>query len=66
MRDLLLSGRLRRTEHVEGEASNLCFIISAEQVKRHHSDPETVVREAVMKNRRAAYTLEHAQPNPSG
>ena len=46
---------------VEGDISNLCFIISAEQVKRHHSNPETVMRETVMKNRRAAYTLEHAQ-----
>lgn len=45
---------------VEGGLSNLCFIIAAEQVKRHRSDPETVVREAVMKNRRAAYTLEQA------
>lgn len=47
---------------VEGEISNLCFIISAEQVKRHYSNPEVVVREMVMKNRRAAYTLEQAQP----
>lgn len=46
---------------VEGEISNLCFIISAEQVKRNHSNPETVVREMVMKNRRAAYTLERAK-----
>jgi flavin-dependent dehydrogenase len=46
---------------IEGDVSNLCFIISAEQVKRHHSDPETVMREMVMKNRRAAYTLESAQ-----
>jgi flavin-dependent dehydrogenase len=46
---------------VEGGISNLCFIISAEQVKRHSSDPELVMRELVMKNRRAAYTLEHAQ-----
>ena len=46
---------------IEGGLSNLCFIISAEQVKRHHSDPETVVHEALMKNRRAAHTLEHAQ-----
>ncbi len=46
---------------IEGGLSNLCFIISAEQVKRHHSDPETVMREAVMKNRRAAYTLDRAQ-----
>jgi menaquinone-9 beta-reductase len=47
---------------VEGEISNLCFIISAEQVKRHNSNPELVMREMVMKNQRAAYTLEHAQP----
>ena len=46
---------------IEGEISNLCFIISAEQVRRHHSDPETVMRELVMKNRRAAYTLSHAE-----
>jgi flavin-dependent dehydrogenase len=47
---------------VEGEVSNLCFIISAEQVKRYHSNPEIVLRETVMKNRRAAYTLANAQP----
>src|SRR6185503_19634789 len=47
---------------VEGGISNLCFIISAEQVKRHSSNPEIVMREMVMKNRRAAYTLEQAQP----
>jgi flavin-dependent dehydrogenase len=46
---------------IEGGVSNLCFITSAEQVKRHHSDPEVVMRETVMKNRRAAYTLESAQ-----
>jgi flavin-dependent dehydrogenase len=46
---------------VEGDTSNLCFIISAEQVKLHHSNPDLVMREMVMKNRRAAYTLEHAQ-----
>jgi flavin-dependent dehydrogenase len=46
---------------VEGDLSNLCFIISAAQVKRYHSDPDLVMREMVMKNRRAAYTLEHAQ-----
>ena len=46
---------------IEGGLSNLCFIVSAEEVRRHHSDPQTVVRETVMKNPRAAYTLEHAQ-----
>ena len=45
---------------VEDEISNLCFIVSAEQVKRHHSDPETIMRNTVMKNRRAAFTLEQA------
>src|SRR6185369_6099421 len=48
---------------VEGDISNLCFIISAEQVKRYHSNPDLVMREMVMKNRRAAYTLAHAQPD---
>ncbi len=47
---------------VEGDVSNLCFIISAEQVKRHYSNPELVMREMVMKNQRAAHTLAHAQP----
>lgn len=47
---------------VEGGTSNLCFIISAEEVKRHNSNPDVVVRENVMKNRRAAHTLEQAQP----
>ena len=46
---------------VEGDISNLCFIISAEQVKRHYSNPELVMREMVMKNQRAAYTLAQAQ-----
>jgi flavin-dependent dehydrogenase len=46
---------------VEGDVSNLCFIISAEQVKRHHSNPDLVMHEMVMKNQRAAYTLAHAQ-----
>jgi flavin-dependent dehydrogenase len=47
---------------VEGDISNLCFITSAEQVKRYHSNPDLVMREAVMKNQRAAHTLAHAQP----
>jgi flavin-dependent dehydrogenase len=46
---------------VEAGTSNLCFIISAEHVKRCSSDPETVLRECVMKNRRAAHTLETAE-----
>ena len=47
---------------IEDDVSNLCFIIAAEQVKRHDSDPQTVVREMVMKNRRAAHTLAQAHP----
>jgi flavin-dependent dehydrogenase len=46
---------------IENDVSNLCFIISAEQVKRHHSNPDVIVRELVTKNQRAAYTLAHAQ-----
>lgn len=42
---------------IESDESNLCFIISAEQVKRCNSDPERVMREMVMKNPRAARTL---------
>ena len=42
---------------IESGESNLCFIISSEQVRRCHSDPERVMREMVMKNPRAAYTL---------
>jgi len=46
---------------VEAGTSNLCFIISAEHVKRCNSDPNEVLRECVMKNRRAAHTLETAE-----
>jgi len=46
---------------IENDVSNLCFIISAQQVKRHNSNPDVIVRELVMKNRRAAYTLRNAQ-----
>jgi flavin-dependent dehydrogenase len=45
---------------IESGESNLCFIISAEQVKRCNSDPERVMREMVMKNPRAAHTLRSA------
>jgi flavin-dependent dehydrogenase len=46
---------------VEAGTSNLCFIISAEHVKRWNSDPNVVLRECVMKNSRAAETLETAE-----
>jgi menaquinone-9 beta-reductase len=46
---------------VESETSNLCFIVAAEHVKRCNSDPNIVLRECVMKNPRAAETLETAE-----
>ena len=46
---------------VEAGTSNLCFIISAEHVKHCNSDPNEVLRACVMKNRRAAHTLETAE-----
>lgn len=46
---------------IEAGTSNLCFIIAAEQVKRCNSDPNAVLRDCVMKNRRAAHTLENAE-----
>jgi len=42
---------------VENGLSNLCFIVRASEVIRANSDPETVVRQTVMLNRRAAFTL---------
>jgi flavin-dependent dehydrogenase len=45
---------------VEGGVSNLCFIVAANDVRRHGSDPESVLREVVMKNSRANFTLAEA------
>ncbi len=45
---------------VEDGMSNLCFISAAEDVRRCHSDPEAVLRETLLRNRRAAYALETA------
>jgi flavin-dependent dehydrogenase len=45
---------------VEGGVSNLCFIVAANDVRRYDSNPELVLREVVMKNSRAAYTLAEA------
>jgi flavin-dependent dehydrogenase len=45
---------------IENGRSNLCFIIQASHVRRAHSDPQTVIRENLMLNRRAAFTLECA------
>ena len=46
---------------VEGGVSNLCFIVAANDVRRCGSDPERVLREVVMKNSRANYTLAQAR-----
>ncbi len=46
---------------VENGLSNLCFIVAARDVRRYASDPEAVMREVVMKNTRAAYTLRDAR-----
>ena len=45
---------------VEGGVSNLCFIVAANDVRRYDSNPELVLREVVLKNSRAAYTLAEA------
>ena len=47
---------------IEEGLSNVCFIIDAVAVKRANSNPEVVVRESVMTNPRAAYTLRSAKP----
>lgn len=46
---------------VEDGVSNLCFIVSADEVRRHSSDPESVMREVLMKNPRANYSLLNAR-----
>lgn len=46
---------------VEGGASNLCFIARARDVRARGSDAERVMREVLMRNRRAAFTLEGAR-----
>ncbi|HEV2828018.1 MAG TPA: NAD(P)/FAD-dependent oxidoreductase [Pyrinomonadaceae bacterium] len=45
---------------VEGGISNLCFIVAADDVRCHGSNPDVVMREVVMKNSRATYTLAEA------
>lgn len=45
---------------VEAGVSNLCFIVAANDVRHYGSDPALVMREVVMKNSRAAYTLAEA------
>lgn len=43
--------------NVEGDVSNLCFIVRAEDVRRCGSDAERVLREVVFRNERARWTL---------
>jgi menaquinone-9 beta-reductase len=50
---------------VDGEVSNLCFIVGADDVKRCHSDPNRVMREVLMLNPRAAQTLENSDLSTS-
>jgi menaquinone-9 beta-reductase len=47
---------------VENGLSNLCFIASARDVRACGNDAERVMREVLMKNRRAAQTLSRARP----
>lgn len=46
---------------IEGGLSNLCFIVSARDVRRCESNPERLVREVVSMNSRAALALKDAQ-----
>ena len=46
---------------VENGFSNLCFIVAAEDVRAHASDPERAMREIVMSNARATETLRGAR-----
>jgi flavin-dependent dehydrogenase len=42
---------------IEGDVSNLCFIIAAEDVRRYTSNPHLIVNNVISQNRRAAETL---------
>jgi len=46
---------------IENGLSNLCFIVSARDVRRFNSDADTVMNETVMRNRRAACALSSAR-----
>lgn len=45
---------------VENDLSNLCFIVSADQVKRNGSVADDLVRNVVSANKRAGTVLEHS------
>lgn len=47
---------------VEGGLSNLCYIVSAQDVRARGGDAERVLREIVMTNARASRTLREARP----
>jgi flavin-dependent dehydrogenase len=46
---------------IEGNLSNLCFIVSAADVRRYSSSPEAILQQLVMKNKRAFATLKNAK-----
>jgi flavin-dependent dehydrogenase len=46
---------------IEGDVSNLCFIVSADYAKRCESNPELVLSQVVCQNSRAAFTLQHVR-----
>lgn len=46
--------------NVEGDVSNVCFIVKAEDVRRYGGDAERVLHEVVFRNRRARQTLAEA------
>jgi flavin-dependent dehydrogenase len=45
---------------IENGMSNVCFIVAARDVRRLHSDPELVLQNTLMTNRRAAQVLDSA------
>ena len=46
---------------VENGINNLCFIVQAKDVRRLHSNADAVMHEIVMRNQRAARTLQNAR-----
>jgi flavin-dependent dehydrogenase len=46
---------------IENGISNLCFIVAAKDVRRLHSDPELVLQDTLMTNRRAAEVMASAR-----
>ncbi len=46
---------------IEDGLSNLCFIVAAKDVRRCHSNPDEVMEQTVLTNRRAAQALRNAR-----